>query len=93
MSKMASKNKTTTSKKVDVWLKTLFSPEKVDELLGAVHEGYGCNTWEDVIERVKKEKREFNINYMYVLCPTLTKQEVIDISDSILKPPSLKPSE
>jgi hypothetical protein len=93
MSKPASKNKTTTPKKVDVWLKTLFSPEKVDELLAAAGEVYGCKTWDDIINRVFVERRDFNVNLMYVLCPTLTKEEVITISDSILKPPSLKPSE
>lgn len=93
MSKTASKNKTTTEKKVEVWLKTRFSPEKVDELLAAAGEVYGCKTWDDIIQRVFFEKRDFNVNLMYVLCPTLTKEEVVRISDSILKPPALKPSE
>ena len=82
---MASKNKDTPSKKIDMCLRKHFSPKIVDEFLSCLMEIYKVKEWTDLYIR-KAEGRELNTNLIFAYSDTLTLEEVEDITNFLFKP-------
>ena len=82
---MASKDKDSPSKKIDMCLKQQFSPEIVDEFLSCLIEIYKVKEWNDLYIR-KAEGRELNTNLVYAYSDNLKKEEVEAIVNFLFKP-------
>ena len=87
---MASKDKDTPSKKIDMCLRKHFSPEIVDEFLTCLKEIYKVKEWSDLYIR-KAEGRELNTNLIFAYSDTLKQDEVESITNFLFKPALKKP--